>query len=63
MALKISVGDYKFALGNLGAELEFKFKTVGRVNKKTIIRIYVPDATFILGATLTIVDPGSAKIV
>ena len=43
MAATITVGDYIFGLGNVGAEFEFKFTTATETNSRTVIRIYIPE--------------------
>lgn len=59
--ITITVGEYEFALGNLGSEFEFKFKTTTPTNDKTIVRIYVPDDEWCRLATLELTQ-GSGTI-
>ena len=62
--MKITVGDYEFALGEAGVEFQFKFTTETVVNEKTIIRIYVPDEEFVrdLPSNLSITNGASGTI-
>ena len=69
--MKITVGDYNFALGYVGAEFEFKFtsvrdkysSTATEYNASTIVRIYLPDPDFVnigTGSLTVTSDVGTA---
>lgn len=62
-SIEITVGNYNFALGYVGAEFEFKFTLTTYVNAKTILRIYLPNTDFVnIGGGSLSMTSGSGTI-
>lgn len=63
VSMEITVGNYNFAFGYVGAEFEFKFTLTTYVNANTILRIYLPNTDFVnIGGGSLTMTMGSGTI-